>query len=244
MATINDIVTLVQLAMNNRQDITNSSNVVLNAIGASITEITESYPFDELRVSGPKIELTAGTSLYPLTGWLNAGDTNATQIITFALQYPSASPNITSAIISLDYKYPTAIEPLLVASGPPKSWTRWGSDIILAPTPDQAYVTYMRYQRKHPFGNYPIPDEEDVVYLPDSWIDIVTYASAMRIALSLRATDIWQQYHDLLYGDPEYQTSQGKRGRPGIIAARVFNQERDAMNNVGAIIPVLDDFKV
>lgn len=241
---VSDIVNLIQLAMNNRQDITTTNNAVLNAIYASVMEITESYPFDELRETGPSFTLTVGTNIYPITSWLQANRVNTTQICVFSLLYPNSGVPANSDLppIPLDYMYPKAIDPLTVATGPCNRWTRFGSDIILAPTPDQAYSTYMRYQFKHPFTTPLYPAPTDTIYLPESWIDILTYSSAMRYALSIRATDVWEQYHSILYGDPEYQMSQGKQGRPGIIAARVFNQERDAQNNVGSIMPVLQNY--
>ena len=52
-----------------------------------------------------------------------------------------------------------------------------------------------------------------------------------------RWTDQVKTLHDILYGDPEYVASEGKRGRPGIIAARLFQQERDEQYGSRQLMP-------
>lgn len=245
MATLSDLITgtstNIGLAsiLNNRTDVTNTSPMYQALIVAAINELVESYEFDELRETGPNFTLTPGTGIYPISSWLNSPDTNPVQIASFVLELPSTGS--TNAIISLDWKNPKELDPMTTVSGPCKNWTRFGSNIILGPNPDQAYVTYMRYQNAHPFVTSPIQNQE--IYLPDSWLEIVAFSAGIRAGVLLRANDIKQECHDILYGDPEFQNSQGKRGRPGIIAARLFNQERDSMNNAGTIIPVCDSYR-
>jgi hypothetical protein len=143
-------------------------------------------------------------------------------------------------LVSLNWKNPKELDPMTLVPGNPVNWTRYGSSIILGPSPNQAYVTYMRYQNEHPFTASPINNQD--VLVPNSWLEIIAYAAGIRAGIILRAADITSECHNILYGDPEYVNSQGKRGRPGIIAARLFNQERDSFNNAGTIIPVLDSY--
>lgn len=244
MAVIGDIITgtgttigLYQI-LNQRSDVVATSTSYQAIVVAAIREITESYPFDELRVTGPNFSLVPGTSLYPITSWLNSGDTNPTQIVSFALVLPSTTS--TDDVSMLDWKNPKELEPMTAVSAMSKGWTRFGSNIIVGPNPDQAYVTYMRYQNSHPFTANPLQNQ--TIYVPDSWLEIITYAAGIRAGLMLRANDISTECHNILYGDPEYVNSQGKRGRPGIIAARLFNQERDSSHNAGSMVPVVDSY--
>lgn len=241
MAVISDIITgsstTIGLAaiLNNRTDVVATNNMYTSLVVAALLEITESYPFDELRVSGPQFALTPGTAIYPLTSWLQAGDVEATQIPSFALVIPSST-----SISMLDWKNPKELEPMTAVQSQCKCWTRFGSNIILGPNPDQAYVTYMRYQRKHPLTANPIQTQQ--VFIPDSWLEIVAYTAGIRAGILLRAETITQECHSILYGDPEYTMSQGKAGRPGIIAARIFNPERDSSYNAGAMTPICESY--
>lgn len=247
MATVGDIITGtgstigLQAILNNRQDVLPSSTIYQALVVAAIREISESYPFDELRETGPNFTLTTGTFSYPLTSWLNSPDVNPTQVLSFALLLPAGTSGsgASSAVIMLDYKNPKELEPMTQVPGPPKNWTRFGTNIIIGPQPDQNYVTYMRYQNEHPFVQ---PFNAQTVQLPNSWLEIVAYTAAIRAAINLRAESVAQSCHSILYGDPEFQTSQGKQGRPGIIAARLFNQERDAKFNAGTMIPMIPSY--
>jgi hypothetical protein len=126
--------------------------------------------------------------------------------------------------------------------GIPAWWTRYGGVIRVGPTPNATYTMFMRYQVKHPFTN---PGAiTDPIYLPNSWFDIAAYSAAMRIAIVKRWTDQVKFLHDLLYGDPEFVNSEGKRGRPGLIAARLFQVERDQKFDTRQFTPVVGRYNV
>ena len=89
----------------------------------------------------------------------------------------------------------------------------------------------MRYQKRH---NFPL-DETDLngvmVYVPDTWEEIIAYAAAERIAVVKRWNDQATYIHNLLWGDPASRNEQGKLDRPGLIAARPLQIERDQQHN-------------
>ena len=88
----------------------------------------------------------------------------------------------------------------------------------------------MRYQKRHPFNEANLVSSP--VLIDETWHDIIEYAAAERGAVALRWNDQARFLHDLLFGDPEYQTSDGKKGRPGLIDARKVQMEQDEENNV------------
>ncbi len=120
--------------------------------------------------------------------------------------------------------------------GIPAYWTRYGQNIHLAPTPYQQFTVFMRYQVRHPFSTPAA--QTDPLYITNSWFDIVAYAAAMRIAIVKRWTDQRKELHDMLYGDPEYVMTEGKRGRPGLIAARIMQVERDEKFDTRQLMPI------
>ena len=201
----------------------------------AIQEVTESYPFEELRTTGPTVALTTGQPEYPDTFFLNSGE-EYTQlpVLTVYVDFPT---NQVKTV--LQYKTPPAMEPMTsaVTVGIPSRWTRFGGKFLLGPTPNQNYSMFARYQMRHPFPVQESDLPNAPVYLPDSWGEIVVYAAAERIALVKRWTDQIKVLHDILYGDPEYSVSEGKRGRPGLIAARLFQQERDQAYSSRQLMP-------
>jgi hypothetical protein len=237
--TVNDFIPGVTDALQQRTD---AALIAPRYIRKAVIEITESYPFEELRTTGPTVVLTAGTAIYPVSVFLNPGD-DYTMIDSFAVyvDYPN-----NTVVSTLDYKTPKAIETMIASAtkGLPSRWTRYGRNIHLGPTPYQTYSVFCRYQIRHPFP----PDEAALggapVYVPDSWQDIVEYAAAQRIAVVKRWNDQAKYLHDILYGDPEYIQSEGKRGRPGLIAARLFQPERDEQRSTRQLMPLVQRYTV
>lgn len=235
--TINDLVPDVIDMLQGRTDV---STIVPKYLVKAIREITESTPFEELRRTGPQFTLTTNTSVYPVTSFLNPGD-DVTFVESFAIFIDFPTNTVEQ---SLKYKTPNAIEVMMspVTVGPPAYWSRFGSNIHLAPNPDKNYTVFMRYQVRHPF-----PDQTDAtslngakVLIPDTWEEVVIMAAALRIAMVKRWNDQAKYLHDMLYGDPEYVASEGKRGRPGLIAARLLQVERDQMfstRQLGITVP-------
>lgn len=217
---------LVTDALQGRTDLT-SAQIDLY-LSLAIKEITESYPFEELRNTGPNFNLTTNVATYAVSNFLQSTDTDYTMVESFAI-YVDVGTN--STVSMLQYKTPAALEVMIAPNtiGTPSRWTRFGSNIMLGPTPNAAYTVFMRYQARHKFSA--TPTSTDPIYVPVSWFDIIAYAAAERIAIIKRWNDQAQYLHGILYGDPEFQTSLGKRGRPGLIAARTFQQERDEAIN-------------
>lgn len=222
-------------ALQGRTDI--SSAQVARYAGRAIAEITESHPFEELRTTGPQFTLTQGITDYVIDLFINQGDGQYTFNESFAIfiDFPT-----NSVITQMKYRTPKAIETMTapVTQGVPAWWTRFGAFIRVGPTPNQSYTMFMRYQVKHPFSNP--PQITDPIYVPTTWWDIVAYSAAMRIAVVKRWTDQVKALHDILYGDPEFINSEGRRGRPGLVAARLFQVERDQKfdtRQLGIVVP-------
>lgn len=213
-------------ALQNRTDV---ASIAPKYIKRAIQEICESNPFEELKVTGPTVALTTGQSLYPVSTFLNPGN-DYVQIPSFCVyvDYPN-----NTVVTTMLYKTVMAIDPMATTAtqGVPSRWTRFGTNIIIGPTPNQTYSVFMRYQVRH---NFPL-DETDLsgvmVYVPDTWEEIVTYAAAERIAVVKRWNDQATYLHNILWGDPASQTKDGTLARPGLIAARTLQIERDQQHN-------------
>lgn len=229
---INDLVPEVINALQGRTDV---SNLVPLYMKRTLQDVTDNYPFEELRVTGPTVSLTANQPTYPASFFLNPND-DYTIHSSFTLFVDFPNNTVKSPIT---YKTPAGIEVMTSAAtkGIPAKWTRYGTSIFLGPTPDKNYSVLFRYQKRYQFqddnlGTTPI-------LITDSWEEIVIYSCAMRIATVKRWNDQAKYLHDLLYGDPEYQTSAGKLGRPGLLSAKLFQQEKDEQMGTRQIIPLV-----
>ncbi len=242
--TIGGLVQDVTDALQGRTDL--STTFVCHYLKKALSEITESYPFEELRTTGPTVPLltnavtfsgVVNNAVYPISYFLNTND-DLTMLEAGAIYVDF--PNNT-VVAPLSYKTPLSIEPMIAPAtvGLPARWTRYGVNVHLGPTPNQAYSVYFRYQMRHPFPDSDSSLSTAQAYIPTSWQDIIAYAAAERIAIVKRWTDQVKFLHDILYGDPEYATSGGKRGRPGLIAARLFQQERDEMYTSRQLMPLV-----
>jgi hypothetical protein len=217
---INDLTLEVVNALQGRTDV---ANLVPLYMKRTLQDVTDNYPFEELRTTGPLASLTAKQSTYSASLFLNPGD-DYTIHSSFAL-FVDFPANTVKQVVR--YKTPAAIEVMTSPAtlGIPARWTRYGGSIFMGPTPDKAYQVLFRYQKRYQFqddnlGLTPI-------LVTDSWEEIIIYSCAMRIALVKRWNDQVAALHQILYGDPEYQSSEGKRGRPGLLSAKLFQQEKD-----------------
>jgi hypothetical protein len=233
--TINDLIPYVIDALQGRTDV---STIAPRYIKRAIQEVCESNPFEELKLTGPTVVLTAKVSTYPVSFFMADSGDDYVQIPSFAIFVDPPRNTVTT---TLNYKTMMAIETSLSPAtlGLPSRWTRHGANIFVGPNPDKAYSVFMRYQRRHNFPN----DESQLggvpVSLPDTWEEIVAYAAAERIAIVKRWNDQATYLHDILYGDPESRSSSGKLGRPGLIQARVLQIERDQQHNSRQLIPLV-----
>lgn len=227
-SSVHSIGDLVTLVINDLQQRTDVATLAPLYIALALKEITESYPFEELRKTGPNVVLTVGTAIYPVATFLNPTD-DYTSPESFVIY---VDPPANQSTYTLKYRTPIAIEPMIAPStvGTPAYWSRYGTKIFLGPNPNLAFTMFMRYQVKHPMpDNYSdtVALTGQKLFIPDTWEEIVAYAAAERIALIKRWNDQRRELHEILYGDPEFIASEGKRGRPGLIAARLFQVERD-----------------
>lgn len=224
---IGDLVPNVTSKLANRTDLAAKAP---RWIKDSIKELTESYPFEELRVKGPtNLTFTIGQFEYPTNAFLNNNDEYTEIVSWFIVLNGTTGPGYI-----LKYRTPPVVEPYTQISGIPRYWTRVGSQLIVGFNPDKTYTTWMRYQKKHQFSG---DLNADVIRMPDTWQDIIEYAAAERGAIEERMLDYASQYHSVLFGDPEFEQSNGAKGKPGLIFRRVSQRERDMSNNERALIP-------
>jgi hypothetical protein len=229
---INDLIPEVVNALQARSDI---AAFVPLYMKRTLQEVTDNYPFEELRITGPLVSLTANVSIYPASTFLNPSD-DYTIHSSFAL-YVDFPRN--TVVQPVTYKTPAAIEVMIAPAtkGIPARWTRYGTNIFLGPTPDKGYQVFFRYQKRYQF------QEDNLgltpILIPDSWEEIIVYSCAERIAIVKRWNDQATYLHQILYGDPEYQTTQGKAGRPGLLSGRLFQQEKDEQMATRQLMPLV-----
>lgn len=243
-ATIGSLIPKVQADLQNRADVTESTSIQPNAemrpsawLRDTIREITASWPFEELRVKGPQVTLVPGQYNYPIASFLNPGD-DYTLMEDPVIFLTVPSPGVSAVAYPMDYMTPKAIAPLLnIQGGIPFKYTRYGGEFWFGTNPGQAYVVYLPYQLRHPFNAANLT--ESPVMMPEDWFDIVCYGAAERGAIALRWNDQATYLHNILYGDPDAQMSDSKKGRPGLLAARIMQIERDAAHSTRQFQPVV-----
>lgn len=230
--TINDLIPEVVNALQQRTDV---ASLVPLYMKRTLQEVTDNYPFEELKVTGPTTSLTKGLSTYPASQFLQPGD-DYTIHSSFALYVDFPSNTVVTPVV---YKTPAAIEVMIspATQGVPSRWTRYGTSIFLGPTPTSPFSLFFRYQRRYQF------QEDNLGITPilvaPQWEEIVIYSTAERVAIVKRWNDQATYLHGVLYGDPEYQQSEGKRGRPGLLSARLFQQEKDEQQGTRQLIPLV-----
>jgi hypothetical protein len=234
--TISDLIPYVVDALQNRTDVT--PLLAARYIKRAVQEVCESNVFEELKITGPTVALTPGTVSYPVSTFMIDSGDDYVQIPSFAVFVDFPNNTIVSPI---QYKVVMAIEPMLAGAtvGVPSRWTRYGTNVLIGPNPNQAYSVFMRYQMRHRF-----PADESqmggvLLYIPDTWEEIVAYAAAERIAQVKRWNEQATFIHQLLYGDPASQQKDGTLGRPGLIGARRLQIERDGQHNSRQLIPLV-----
>jgi hypothetical protein len=215
MATISELIPDVKLILQNRSDVLNYNPAMY--IKNSIQELSQSYPFEELRVTGPRQTLTVNQYQYPVTFFENPGD-DYSQIQALNI---FTNPNTNTVAYPLHYDTPTGIQTLLfIPGGLPAKWTRFGDFIWVGPQPGQQYTVFMIYQRRHPFNDANLGSTP--VLMPPEWKEIVEYCAAYRLAAGpLRWMDFAKELRILIYGDPSDPSE------PGLIKRRFYQQQMD-----------------
>lgn len=240
---IKDLTNKVAAALQNRSDVSEAAaNPEMRPsawIRDSLREITANYAFTELQKNGPLVIIGPGLGfqgsnyMYPVAKFLASGDdvTITEDPVIFLTPGQAASVGVVAANTTnvvgyaMDYMTPKAIQPLLfIPGGVPFKYTRYGNMFWFGSQPGQNYNVYLPYQVRHQFTT-DLP--ETIIKVPADWFDIVAFSAAERGALNLRWNDQATYIHNILYGDPKYQQSGGEEGRPGLIAARILQPERD-----------------
>jgi hypothetical protein len=217
-----DLVPIVREALQGNTSF--SDNTACQWLQRSILNITDNYPFEELRTNGPIVNLPTGVSILqiPVASYINTNDdyTLMEDPVIF-LDPPSNTIGY-----PMDYEDPKAIEPLLHVPGAiPFKYTRYGNYFLFGGLPVQSYPTFLRYQIKHPFA----PDgnlQSTPCMFGTAWNEVFAYDAARRGAISLRWWDIGDKLRTLLYGDPQNQ-----EGNPGLIKEVVAQQYKDQRNS-------------
>lgn len=215
-----DLVTIVREALQGNTSFTD--NTACGWLQRSILNITDNYPFEELRTTGPIVNLPANVPLQiPVSSYINTNDDYTLMedpVIFLDQAHQIGYP--------MDYMDPKALEPLLHVPGAiPFKYTRYGNYFLFGGIPAQSYATYLRYQIKHPFN--PDPNLQSTpCRFGVAWNEIMAYDSARRGAISLRWWDIGDKLRQLLYGDPQNQ-----EGNPGLVKEVVAQQYKDQRNS-------------
>lgn len=230
LGTVGSLVPSVVQKFGNRQDLnsTEDGSPAVVAILESIAELTETYEFEELKYRSPVGQLTFGQSEYSIPFLISGNPiaaTDLTKMFTITFWFEGQ----VNAVRNLKYRrYPTTVMYAFGLGGtsnidtPPIYWSRYNNNITLAPAPDKDYYYFIMLQLRHP--NPTTSQADQLVYMPDSWRDIVAYSAAMRLAANEGAFDYSSNIYKILHGDPKTQ-------QPGLIMGRVPQMERDEMMN-------------
>jgi hypothetical protein len=167
--TIGGLILKVQAALQNRSDATESqSNPEMRPsawIRDALREITESQPFEELRTSGPLVNIGPGLGAngssyaYAISYFLNSGDdytmTEDPVIFLSPVQAQSVGLVINGGgAYSMDWMSTMAIQSLLfISGGIPFRYTRFGNQLWFGTQPGQNYQVYLPYQMRHSFND-------------------------------------------------------------------------------------------
>lgn len=199
----------------------------------TVLELTEDYKFQGLQTPGPVVQLTQGNAgPYNPNLFLSTGDQNLeiNKINSFFLYYetptfPLTATNGENPGYPMHFRTIDDMEMEINILGIPIHWTRFNDQFYFGFAPQQTYYCYARYQKEHPFSTPPI--SSDPILMPNSWQDIVEYATAERYANELRLFDIATGYHTAVYGDPLFERSGGTEGKPGLLFSRTSQEQRD-----------------
>jgi hypothetical protein len=216
----------------------------------TLENLTAKYPFEELRVKGPLVNLGPGLGNqgsnyeYAVSYFLNAGDdmTLSENPVIFLSPAQAQQVNLvgtgtpfgTSPVgYGMDYVTPKAIQTMLfIPGGIPFKFTRYGQYFWFGPQPGNTYQCYLPYQRRHPFQDANLGASP--LFIPPEWQDICEYAAALRGAQSLRWPEQVKWMREILYGDPK-----NPEGRPGLLSAIDLQIERDQQKSSRQLMPVV-----
>lgn len=206
-----------------------------------ILELSRNYRFQFLEKTGPLMYTQPGVYNYPLDPFLLPGDTGKiANVIPSLFRYFLPNTPVTGGVnpgSELLWRSVDAIELLFNTPGIPAYFTRYGTQILIAPIPQAAYPIMLRYQVEHPFSNP--PTGTDKFMLDNDWREIAEFSAAERGAVNLRMMDYATQYHQTLFGDPEFERTTGAKGMPGIIFRKITQIETDSQAHMKQIRPMV-----
>jgi hypothetical protein len=242
-AQLGDLIVKVQAALQNRSDVneTNSNPEMRPSawLRDALLEVTENNTFEELRqpnppnvTIGPGKGVNGSSYKYLVSSFLNGGeDVTLMEDPVIFLDPPGNTVSY-----PMDYLTPKAIAPLLnIPGGIPFKYSRFGNQFWFGTQPGTNFTVYLPYQTRHPFNQENLLVSP--VYVPQSWLDIIAYAAAERGAVVNRWNEQASYLHKLIYGDPASMLRDGTLARPGLIAARVLQQERDRRISTVQVTP-------
>lgn len=229
MATVNDMIFGNNLVPGVLPKLNNRSDIVQNVprwIVSAIRYITDTYPFEELSVSGIPVNLTFNQEIYPIGTFadiLNSPNQQITRFDSFILYLTTSLTGFNDASIELKWRSIKVVRQLSGIIGMPVMYTIYGNQqilagqqVILAMKPNREWLVRASYQVKHPF----VDGISDPVLLPDAWLEVVACTAALIGAEENRMTDNIQMLRAVLYGDPE------NPAKPGLIHALVSSRSQ------------------
>jgi hypothetical protein len=187
--------------------------------------------------------MTPGVYSYPLDNFLQPADVGKIantmpSIFRYFLPYtPVPSTMGVNPGSELIWKSIDALSLMFNTPGIPAYFTRYGTQILVAPVPWGNFPMYLRYQVEHPFSDPPAG--QDDFLLDNDWREIAEFAAAEKGAVALRMMDYASQYHQTIFGDPEFERTTGARGMPGMIFRKITQIESDSEPYMKSIRPMV-----
>lgn len=213
----------------------------------AILEISRNFRFEGLERTGPIVSLNTSQYSYAPNYLIQPADLDRVVNLEpswtrFFNPYNGALPPGMAGNSSSTLKWKTidALELMLNTPGIPEYYNRYQGQFIVAPVPNANYFSYLRYQVEHPFlpitpTLYTPYDPLTPFLLPNEWKVIVEYWAGIKGASVLRMLDLSSSYHQVLFGDPEFERSSGGRGQPGLISRRISQIEGDSTSMMRSI---------
>lgn len=207
----------------------------------AMLELSRNYRFQFLEHTGPLMYTQPNVYSYPLDPFLVPGDAGKVanvlpSLFRYFLPY-SPLPGVVNPGSQLLWRTVDAIELLFNTPGIPAYFTRFGTQILIAPIPQASYPIFLRYQVEHPFSNPPVGT--DPYMLDNDWREIAEFAAAEKGAINLRMMDYAAQYHQTIFGDPEFERTTGAKGMPGLIFRKITQLETDSQDHMKMIRPMV-----
>lgn len=218
---------------------TQYNNTLAEYATKTALELGENYKFPGLQTTGPVVSLVPLQAVYDPDYFTQVIDdglevNKINSFFIFNNPYATLnSINDQNSGYNLTFSTIDNIEVLINIPGIPVKWSRFENQIWLGSVPDQPYSIYARYQHENPFPNRGTIDaNNDTIFMPNTWQDIMEYVTAMRIARDLNLATKANELFTTLYGDQKFQATSGMEGSPGLIFQRTSQENRDQTTSV------------